>query len=872
MSFRPMTPQLPRIFLWHVWRYLERHPLLVVLNVLSVALGVAVYLAIQIANHSANRSFAAGIDLVAGKAHLEIRGDVDETLWPLVARQPGVQAVTGLVEGKITFPDWPGEYLHVLGVDLFSGEAFRIFGVGSPGEGPPLDRWMGQAGQLAVGQAFAARHRLTVGDTFRILVNSEVKTATVAALLDSRDAAGDLPEDLAVMDIGWAQELFARQGRLSSLQIRLDDPSRAAAVAAQLNALLPPNLHAEPPRQRSFQIEHMLSAFQLNLTALSMVSLLVGVFLVYNTIAASVARRRVEIGILRSLGTTRAEIRLLFLGEAMVFGVFGIVLGMAGGVALARLLTGAVAQTISSLYVLLSIDRMWLNPAQFAIAALFGFATVLAGAWLPASDAAGVDPVDSLSLGAHPALAQARAPHRAWLGVGALVLGALCAWYALHGGRPPWSFVSAFFVLGGFAFFSPMATWIFGALAARAQRLDLTWRLAADHLRQSIHRNSVTVAALAAAVAMSVALMVMIFSFRSSVDAWIHHGIVADLFIAPASNEVIGREAAVPPAAIAWLRARPEVRGVDTLHELECTFEKTAPRAAAAAHNSPDAAGQEGNVRLDVIQGEYRHNLTFLGGDDDGKMARVFHDRCVAVSEPLARKFHLRDGDHLWLVTPHGPAELEIAGVYSDYTRDQGAILIARDNFQRWWNDPRVESLAVYLRPGAAAQPLADAFRAQFSQSGEFAIYSNRRLRQRILSVFDQTFAVTYVLRSVAVMVAIAGIFLSVTTLAAEREREIGVFRAVGASRAQVQRLLMTEAGMIGAVATLLGLASGLLLAMVLTWVVNPAFFGWTISLHLPWSSLLATPLWIIPAALLAAWHPAWRASRRPIAATVREE
>jgi putative ABC transport system permease protein len=667
-----------------------------------------------------------------------------------------------------------------------------------------------------------------------------------------------LPEDLAVMDIGWAQELFARQGRLSSLQIRLDDPSRAGAVAAQLNTLLPANLHAEPPRQRSFQIEHMLSAFQLNLTALSMVSLLVGVFLVYNTIAASVARRRVEIGILRSMGTTRAEIRVLFLGEALVFGVFGIVLGMAGGVALARLLTGAVAQTISSLYVLLSIDRMWLNPVQFGIAALFGFATVIAGAWLPANDAAGVDPVDSLSLGVHPALAQARIPHRAWLGVGAMVVGALCAWYALHGGQAAWSFAAAFFVLGGFAFFSPMATWIFGLLAARVRSLDVTWRLAADHLRQSIHRNSVTVAALAAAVAMSVALMVMIFSFRSSVDAWIHHGIVADLFIAPASNEVIGREAAVPPAAIAWLRARPEVRGVDTLHELDCAFEI--------------GTGKAGKVRLDVLQGEYRHNLAFLGGGDEGKMARVFNDRCVAISEPFARKFHVRDGDHLRLVTPRGLAEFEIAGVYSDYTRDQGVILIARNNFERWWDDPRVESLAVYLRPGVAAQPLADAFRAQFSKSGEFAIYSNGGLRQRILSVFDQTFAVTYVLRSVAVLVAIAGIFLSVTTLAAEREREIGVFRAVGASRGQVQRLLMTEAGMIGAVATLLGLASGLLLAMVLTWVVNPAFFGWTISLHLPWRSLLATPLWIIPAALLAAWHPAWRASRRPIATTVREE
>ncbi len=563
---------MSRIFLWHVGRYLQRHPLLVILNVLSVALGVAVYLAIQIANHSADRSFAAGIDLVAGKAHLEVRGDVDETLWPRLARQPGVQAVTGIVEGKVTFPGWPGEYLRVLGVDLFSSDAFRTFEIGPKDAGPPLDRWMGEAGQIALGREFATRHGLKIGDSFRVVVNSETKTATVAAILDARDSAGTLPADFAVMDIGWAQELFGRQGRVSVLQIRLNDSSEAPAVAARINLLLPPNLRAEPPRQRSFQIENMLSAFQLNLTALSMVSLLVGVFLVYNTISASVARRRVEIGILRSIGASRAEVRALFLGEACVFGVFGVALGMVGGVLLARVLTGAVAKTISSLYVLLSIHHLSLDPWHFVVAALFGLLTVIAGAWLPAGAAARIDPVEALSLGAHAERTAARMPRHTWLAFVALAGAALTARLALHGGRPAWSFGAAFLVLAGFALFSPIATWVFGAMAARMERAGLTWRLAADHLRHSIHRNAVTVAALAAAIAMTIALMVMIFSFRSSVDAWIHRGIVADLFIAPASNEIIGLESAVPPAAQAWLKARPEVRGVDTFRETSCTF------------------------------------------------------------------------------------------------------------------------------------------------------------------------------------------------------------------------------------------------------------------------------------------------------------
>jgi putative ABC transport system permease protein len=216
--------------------------------------------------------------------------------------------------------------------------------------------------------------------------------------------------------------------------------------------------------------------------------------------------------------------------------------------------------------------------------------------------------------------------------------------------------------------------------------------------------------------------------------------------------------------------------------------------------------------------------------------------------------------------------EFEIAGVYSDFTRDQGVVLIERGNYERHWSGPGVFSLAVYLRAGANAGLVGDAFRAEFSREGEFAIYSNRTLRERIFEVFDQTFAVTYILRTVAIIVAIAGIFLSVTTLVAERTREIGMLRAIGASRGQIRALFMAESGLIGCVATALGLAAGLLLAMVLTWVVNPAFFGWTIALRLPWWTLLATPLWIVPATLLAAWYPAWQASRSAVAEAVREE
>jgi putative ABC transport system permease protein len=198
--------------------------------------------------------------------------------------------------------------------------------------------------------------------------------------------------------------------------------------------------------------------------------------------------------------------------------------------------------------------------------------------------------------------------------------------------------------------------------------------------------------------------------------------------------------------------------------------------------------------------------------------------------------------------------------------------MIDRGLFDKWWRDPGVNSLAVYLAPGTDAQKVAEEFRRRFSTQGEFLIYPNRVLRQRILTIFDQTFAVTYVLRAIAVIVAIVGIFLSLTALVIERERDIGILRSLGASQAQVRKLFLTEAALIGFIASALGIAAGICLAMVLTWVVNKAFFGWTIALQFPVALLVATPLWIIAAAVAAAWLPAAQASRVPIAAAVRAE
>ena len=845
-----MTRHWPSILLRQVLRHARRHKLLAAMNVVSVALGVCVFLAIMIANQSANRSFEAGVELLAGKANLEVRGPFGETLLPILAKIPGVAAATPVVQGILTLPGHPGEYIRLLGVDPFTNPPFETFRMVWPGGAPvDIEAWLRERDSIALTREFTRKLGLKQGDILRVNANGRAADLRVRFVLQPDDPAALADIRSASMDIGWAQELLGSSGKLDSVQILLSKEADPSAVAAAARAVVPHDVVVAAPQQRSEQIGKMLSSFQLNLTALSLVSLLVGMFLIYNTVSASVLRARREIGILRAIGTSCREIRALFLGEALVFGIPGIILGILAAFPLAGFLVGAVGQSISSLYLAVS-------PWQIAAAAMAGLASVLAGAWIPAGEATKVQVTRALHLGT--AMEHYATVPRRWLAYGVLCLAGAIAtsWLALQTGPALLGFAAAFLVIIGFAFLVPATTSAAGKLLAPlATRFTrgTAWRLAVRNLVRAMHRNSLTTAALMAAIAMTVGISVMIYSFRASVDTWINRTIQADLFVTLAANEVTGFQATIPDDVIAWLENHPQVDSVDTFHEKRVPFR-----------------GED--VFLGVIRGRVRGELEFTGGDSEGKAQLLRAPGHVAVSESFARRHQVAAGDTLTLTAPDGPQAFRVAGVYLDYTRDQGVILIDRDNYIAHWPAPGAHTSGVHLHDPSQADVLGAEVREKFGRDTEYAIYSNASLRQRIFEIFDQTFAVTYVLRTISVIVAILGVSLTLTTLVTEREREIGIMRAIGGSSGQVRRALVAESALIGLLASVVGLAAGACLAVVLTWVINLAFFGWTVQLRYPWDLMAWTPVWIIAAAAIAGLLPASRAARIQPAIALRSE
>jgi putative ABC transport system permease protein len=859
-----MIPRGATVFLWRsVLRPLLLRPVRSLSGILSVALGVAVFLSIEIANRSALESFQQAFALVTGRADLEIRGDVAEDLLPLVTGCDGVEAATPLIESMVTLPDFPGESVRVIGVDPFSLRG--VIGVEmAAGTGGAIDlgAWLDGEGRVAGTTGFLSRHHLRVGDTVAMQGSGAPRRLALSAVLTAEDPALSARGSVVAMDIAPVQEWLGTPGKLTAILVKLRKSALREAVRTRLRSILPPGVTVDPPERKTHQVEVMLSAFRLNLTALSMVALLVGMFFVGNTAAASVVRKRVELGILRALGVGKGRLLAMVLVESGFGGCLGSLLGIILAPLLAGMIAKPFAQTVSALYLPVEVLGGKPTPQEALVGFAAGMIASLLAAWIPGMQAAAVDPSRALHPGTAPEIFPVPVGRFAAVGGGLLLATILCSEISLHGGFPPMGFAAAFCVLAGFSLMVPITT----VALTRLLRLAMTrwaqgaWpmaRMALEHTARSLHRIVPTCAALAAALAMTVGISVMIHSFRGSVVAWVGRTLTADLFVAPAANELLGLVHTLPLDAPDWWRRQSGVLSVGTYREAECRTAEGIP------------------VTLGVTSGRGSGAIDFLHGSIPEKTAELQRGEGVALSESMARRLGLAPGDTLWLATPRGVRSFSVLDLYRDYTRDRGIVLIGASGFAQIWGIQGVHSMAITFRPGFTedrVELLQREFLQRYGGRAAFACYGNRSLRDRILEIFNQTFSVTFALQVIAIAMAIGGVTFTMSIMVMERSREIGVLRSMGASGRQIVRMLLTEAVLIGVIACGTGLLAGCALALVLTWVINKAFFGWSIELSYPWLELLVLPIWMTGAALIAGAAPARIAAALSPAASLRME
>jgi len=821
---------------------------LFVLSVLGVALGVASVSSILILNRSALGAFEGSVRAVSGDADLSVlplTPTFSERLYPRVLASPDVERAWPLYRVDVALAGADEVYLEVLGLDLFVPRDV-------PWSEAPRD--LGQAlttpGFVAVSPQFARAQELEVGDRFEVTSGSRRVSLYVGALVDFRSLTPLASTTLVVTDIAQAQDLFGRRGELHQIDLTLRSGVDASTAIRRLERRLGPSVRVRAPEQRTAEAAGLLGAFRLNLTALSLISLFVGGFLVYVSTRAVLVRRRGEIGLLRAIGATRAQTLVWILGEVSLLGTLGVGLGLSLGYLAAAANLERISGTLTNLYMLEAVETLDVPPRLLLLSGLLGIGGALAGAIGPALEMSRRNPRSLLAgFVAEERLGRVSGSV-ACLGLCMLCGVALwCYWVG-----ETWR--ARGFVLGVALLLTlPLASpYIVRTATRRLSPRGFGLRYGMKALGLRLHSTAFAAAALAVAVSMLIGITLMIGSFRRTVDLWVGETLQADVYVTSESWRRARDAAALDERVIRGLAEQPEVIAVDRLRQF---FAYTGERRISVA--GVGLASPPGRVPYQLIEGEQGPALEAMQAGAG-----------VLISEPLARKAGLEVGAALEIATPSGPRSFRVVGVAYDYTSELGGAVMSLETMTAAFGRGAISNLALYLQPGTDVQMVVSRMRRQWSDV-PLRIRSNRDIRREVLEIFDQTFAVTRLLQVMSLLIAASGVMLTLIVLARERVSELALYRALGARRPQIFRVFLGKGLGIAAFGLGLGAIAGVLLALVLIYLVNRAYFGWTIAVYWPWRAILEQLATILLAALAASIYPALRASRTPATELSRE-
>ncbi|OOG28151.1 ABC transporter permease [Thioalkalivibrio denitrificans] len=831
-----------------LWRDARRHPWQWILAVLGVALGVAVVVAVDIANHSASRAFGLSLEAVSGRATHQILpsgpAGLDERLFTEL-RLGGVRPSAPVVEGHARIR---GETFTLLGLEPFSEGPFREHLAGfldADVRGLMVGR-----NRLALSEGLAQRLGVLEDDTVTLTVPAGEVVLTVSAVL-SNGAPG--LDGVLLTDIATAQELLERVGRLDRIDLIFP---RDAVPDKALADLLPEGVRVEEAGAREASARQLTRAFHINLTAMSLLALLVGGFLIYNTLMFAVLRRRPLLAALRALGVTRGGVFRLVMTEALVLALLGGIPGLLLGVLIGQGLVQMVTRTINDLYFVLAVTALhvpvWLLVKGLAL----GVGAALIAALGPALEAARTRPREGMRRSSRERRAGSLAPWLAAAGIVLILLGYALVGFSTRG--LVIGFVALFFMIIGYSLLVPFAVRSISRLLGRPMGavLGAPGRLAARGLGAALSRTGVAVAALTVAVSATVGVGVMVDSFRTTVQVWLGHTLQSHIYVNSAAPGDAQAGSLLPPGVVERVAALPEVAAFSTGRRFK-------------------VASDLGPVELFVLKpapASYE-GFRFRAGDPARAWSAWRAGEAVLVSEPFAWRYGVSVGDALTLHTPGGDRLFSIEGVYQDYGSQRGVVLIPRDVFREHWDVRTEGTQGVYLADGVSVEAGAAAIRAALADLPEpVLVTSAAEIRETSMTIFDRTFAITHVLRMLTVGVAFVGILSALMALQFERAREFGVLRATGMTPGQVTGLVSLQGALLGLAAGLLAIPLGLMMADVLIDVINRRSFGWSMVRTVPAPVLLEGVLLAVGAALLAGLRPAWQTGRARPADALREE
>jgi putative ABC transport system permease protein len=802
---------------------LREHPGRAVLAVIAIALGVALGVAVHLINASALSEFEVASRHLAGEADLVVRGPragFDESLYATIARLPQVEAANPAIEADVTLAG-RADTLRIIGFDPLRAAQVQ------PALLPERRRLVldiFDADAILLSPAAAQWLNVRPDDTLRIQVGTATVPLKVAGLLPE----GAYRQRLGVMDVAAAQWRLARIGRLNRIDIRVKPGVNVTAFRTTLQEMLPPGVHAALPETEGERGAFLTRAYRFNLDMLALVALFTGAFLVFSSQVLALLRRRTQLALLRTIGMTRTGLALQLMLEAAAIGIVGSLLGVGLGYALARYALAFVGADLGAGYFRSIAASLEADPQILLLFFALGLAFAVLGSAAPAWEAARRDPARALRAGdEEESLARLRAP--GW-GLAALAAGLLLTLAPPLGGLPIAGYGAIALILLGSVLLMP---WL---VATCMERLPLPsgvpTGIAVAQLKATPRQSAISIAAIVTSFSFMAAMLIMVSSFRGSLETWLDRMLPADVYLRAARG---GETGFLTQEEQARITALPGLTRVEFLRTQNLLIDPGRPPVILLAGRA-DAAQVLPMIAPALTPG--------AGGAPP-----------VWVSEVAADLYGWRAGDRVRLPIGGKPLTFTLSGVWRDYARQSGAIAIDRGLYIELTGDRLANEAAVWIAAGAPLEQIRSALRNALPPDAAFEIMAAREVRGNSLALFDRTFAITYALEVAAVLIGLFGVSVSFHAQALARRREFGVLRHLGMTRREIGLLLGCEGAVVSALGVAFGLLVGWLVGLVLIHVVNRQSFHWSMDLQVPWLPLVALATLVVAAAVgTAAW------------------
>jgi putative ABC transport system permease protein len=844
----PTAPQTPPRAALAAWRALvlsqiREQPGRLSVTVLAIALGVALGVAVYLVNTSALGEFSLAASRLVGSADLVLRGPPEgfaESLYATLASNPDVESASPVLEIEAALPG-RRDPLRILGLDPFRAGTLQPALIGELGT-HILDLF--HANRIVLSAAAAADLDAAQATSVAVTVGATRRTLEVVGVL----SADTYPAPLGLMDIASAQWTFGRLGRLNRIDLRLRPGTDLATFRDSLRPLLPAGVIAVPPEVERDRPVTLTRAYRVNLNMLALVSLWTGAFLVFSTQSLAVLRRRRTLGLLRALGVTRAELERALLGEGALLGLVGSALGVLLGVLCAELLLKLMAGDLGNGQLHAAGVRLHAGPGSLAAFLLMGTLVAGLGAWWPARVAAREAPARALRGGDLDL-------HRvgtvgAWSGVALIAAGALLARLPAVGGLPVFGYAAIAALLCGAVALVPLPTVTLLESVPRFHRVALDTAIA--QLRENVALSTLSLAAVIVSFSLMVAMAIMVHSFRESFAHWLDKLLPADVQL----REPLGNDTAYWGSADqGCLAAVPGVSRIEFRRTRPLLLDARRPPVTLIARNASAAAVAH---ELPLVRSTQRP-LTSIG-------------RPVWISEALSDLYGFRVDDALELPLAGTEQRFIVAGVWRDYARPAGALVMPRSLYIELSGDRFANEASVWLAGRSAAPTIEADLRHCLAATGSVELLSSTALRERSLRIFDRAFVITYALEAIAVLIGLTGVSVAASSNALARRAEFGMLRHLGLRRAQVIEMLASEGVLMSLLGVLYGLGVGIVLSLVLVYVVNRQSFNWSIDLALPVGQLAVLSITLVVAAAVTAVWSGGAALHQDAVRAVRED